>query len=496
MNSPTTSTSTGGIINNNTPDNSNNNSNHENNIPDYNIPDNSIPAPKTVVLAKKECPYCDNSYTTFQSARNHIYRTHGKEVERRTKSDQGNAVHVYNKTNIEKYNKARIKILVKFACISCTNVMNTKSELASHVDSIHIVNNPSVQQLPTDGHWIMQREDISLKFHHYRSLCIKNSRTTTFTIEDHFNELLSMSGILVLQKRYDYQSLPINIFPPTLLQAMRSNVISKYRRDTFNLQISSRLKTIIQQYIDEEMEETRAKIELLTLSEEATENERGVINAIVALLSYIYDCDMKPLSEAHLAASYIHPFVHGFLSSKMPAKVAHCSNIVVDENHDSNNRPDYKVDIYGQGYQYQYTNAYGEIKPHADMSPTLLVNDFYRLAIFCKDAIDRFNLNEVLAFQVVGNCITFFAMSLSFHHFYTFTELVRMSLPTKKPDLLNLIGHLDNLIFISSVHKIHCLPSNQNLSALKCATLSRSYLENVKGKMAPRKRQCSLTLDH
>ncbi|CAO3643707.1 unnamed protein product [Mucor fragilis] len=131
-----------------------------------------------------------------------------------------------------------------------------------------------------------------------------------------------MFGILVLQKRYDYQSLPINIFPPMLLQAMRSNVISKYRRDTFNLQISSRLKTIIQQYIDEEIEETRAKIELLTLSEEATEDERGVINAIVALLSYIYDCDIKPLSEAHLAASYIHPFVHGLLSSKMPAQVA------------------------------------------------------------------------------------------------------------------------------------------------------------------------------
>lgn len=97
-------------------------------------------------------PKRDNSYTTFQSARNYIYRTHGKEVERRTKSDQGNAVHVYNKTNIEKYNRARIKIFVKFACISCTNVMNTKSELASHVDSIHIVNKPSVQQLPTDGH--------------------------------------------------------------------------------------------------------------------------------------------------------------------------------------------------------------------------------------------------------------------------------------------------------------------------------------------------------
>ncbi|KAI9277798.1 hypothetical protein BY458DRAFT_85925 [Sporodiniella umbellata] len=65
---------------------------------------------------------------------------------------------------------------------------------------------------------------------------------------------------------------------------------------------------------------------------------------------------------------------------------------------------------------------------------------------------------------------TFFAMSLFFHQFYTFTELARLSLLTNKPDLLNLIEQF-KLHFIRTQDPLP--PSNQNLSAFKCATLSR-----------------------
>lgn len=79
------------------------------------------------------------------------------------------------------------------------------------------------------------------------------------------------------------------------------------------------------------------------------------------------------------------------------------SNLVADEQDTGNkNRPDYKVDIYN-AYHYAYSNVYGEIKPNKNITPTLLVNDFYRVAIFCKDAIDQFNLNNVIGFQVAGN---------------------------------------------------------------------------------------------
>ncbi|ORX62210.1 hypothetical protein DM01DRAFT_243718, partial [Hesseltinella vesiculosa] len=83
--------------------------------------------------------------------------------------------------------------------------------------------------------------------------------------------------------------------------------------------------------------------------------ECAVILAMVALLSYLYDCDMKPLSEAHLASSYVHPFMHGLLSTKKPSKVAHCSDIIPDEFDDVIDRPDYKIDVYASsGYRFSY----------------------------------------------------------------------------------------------------------------------------------------------
>jgi hypothetical protein len=380
--------------------------------------------------------------------------------------------------------------------MSCNSTFNTKSELALHIDQLHILEGSPAEQLPADNHWIIQEDDVSEKFYQYRCFCIEKSKTTNLALEENFNEILSMSGILVLQKRNDYQVIPKSIFSPELLQEMRSNIMNSYQRECFNPVLFSRLNTIIQQYNNDDISETQTKIRLLTLSEEANENERSVICAIVELIPNLYDCNMKTLSEAHLAASFVHPFIHGLLSSKQPSKVAHCSNVVADENKDTNNRPDYKVDIYAQEYRYSYTNAYGEIKPSSNVSPTLLVNDFYRLAIFSKDAIDAFNLNQVLSFQVIGSCITFFSMSLSYHHLYTYTELARLHIPTKKSDLLNLIGHLDNLVFISLVHKNFCQPSDVDLFELSCDTLSSSYLENPKETMATRKRHCSLTIDN
>lgn len=104
-----------------------------------NILEDSNPDHKAVVLAKKECSYYDDLYTTLQNPRNHIYQKHRKKVERHTKNDHSNAAHIYNKTNIGNCNRERVKILVKLACISCSNVMNIKSKLVSHIYSIRIL---------------------------------------------------------------------------------------------------------------------------------------------------------------------------------------------------------------------------------------------------------------------------------------------------------------------------------------------------------------------
>ncbi|KAG1276196.1 hypothetical protein G6F66_012596 [Rhizopus arrhizus] len=357
------------------------------------------------VLAKKECLFCDKAHGCFQKTRQHICRYCNKEVGPRSANLHNVfgdiVVHAYSQKNLNKFKKADVMIIVKFACISCRNVFDQKSDLANHVDSVQVIKKTLIEQLSSTGNnWIVQGQDISLKFNLFRRMC-QEKAAAMLTVENSFNELLSLSGVLVMQKRYNYQSLPTQLFPPELLQAMRADMINKYQRKAFNPQLFLRLKSIIQQYVDDEMDETRTEIELLTICEQGNEYEQSAINAVTSLIPFLYDCNMKPMSEMHLTASYIHPFVHGLLSSKMPTRVAHCSNMIADELPDTSNQPDYKVDIYSPGYEYQFTNVYGEVKPNATISPTLLVNDFYCLGIFCKDAIDKFNLEQILAFQAV-----------------------------------------------------------------------------------------------
>jgi hypothetical protein len=216
---------------------------------------------------------------------------------------------------VKKYTQEGTAINIKFACSGCRDIFNTVSEFAHHVDNNHVKRAPSLENLsPKDKRWVLDGHDVSNQFIEYRQSCITASRTAEFAVESHFNELLAMSGILILQRRGNYEDLSTDIFPPSLLTAARTEILSKYKRNTFQPHVRSAVQSIIQQFVDENITETRAKIEFLSLCEpvvtplpqdyiEPTEYECAVIMAMVALLLYLYDCDMKPLSEAHLTSS-------------------------------------------------------------------------------------------------------------------------------------------------------------------------------------------------
>ncbi|CAO3587128.1 unnamed protein product [Absidia cylindrospora] len=122
-------------------------------------------------------------------------------------------------------------------------------------------------------------------------------------------------------------------------------------------------------YVKDDINDDAARIQLLQLCADLKDEERHVIQAIVELIPTLYNCNLKPLSENHLSSSCVHPFLHGLFSSKAPPKVAHCSNLIVDEDNTNNNRrPDYRIDVY-ESYEYAYTTAYGEIKASMDASP-------------------------------------------------------------------------------------------------------------------------------
>ncbi|EIE84086.1 hypothetical protein RO3G_08791 [Rhizopus delemar RA 99-880] len=77
---------------------------------------------------------------------------------------------------------------------------------------------------------------------------------------------------------------------------------------------------------------------------------------------------------------------------------------------------------------------------------------FYRLCIFSKEAIDRYSLRNTISFQVTASSVQFFTMQLEFPFLYTVTELARLRIPTRKCDLLDLMGRVDNLLFVASLY--------------------------------------------
>ncbi|KAL7327132.1 hypothetical protein PS15p_209367 [Mucor circinelloides] len=60
----------------------------------------------------------------------------------------------------------------------------------------------------------------------------------------------------------NYEDLPTDIFPPSLLTTARTGILAKYKRNTFQPHVRSAVQSIIQQFVDEKITETRASLTL------------------------------------------------------------------------------------------------------------------------------------------------------------------------------------------------------------------------------------------
>ncbi|ORX55691.1 hypothetical protein DM01DRAFT_1285796 [Hesseltinella vesiculosa] len=97
----------------------------------------SINEQNTVILLKKACPYCDKSYQSNQKAANHIVSIHQKKVDRLVSGNR--SFGMYNKANIQKYERLGFSIVVHYGCVSCKETFAVKEALRKHCDLIHII---------------------------------------------------------------------------------------------------------------------------------------------------------------------------------------------------------------------------------------------------------------------------------------------------------------------------------------------------------------------
>ncbi|KAI7864812.1 hypothetical protein BDF14DRAFT_1883962 [Spinellus fusiger] len=350
---------------------------------------------KTVILAKNVCPYCDeqDSYHDMTRVRQHVHRKHNIILLSRSKSQKVKNSKPYNDANINAFKKH----VIQLSCPSCTLLFDQKQQLRAHVDQ-HVCFSLEDSR---DDSWIVCSENVSERFQQFRRHCIENGGKYV-DVDRFFNHLLSISSILVIQKRNEYQSIPALYFPPLLLKNLYNELIQQldFKKKIDNVDLIMSIKDTLEQLKNGDIEILDARITLLSLAKTTVDPTRSVILAVEAILPAIRDLNIEAISEHHLAASYIRPFVQALFSSSRNNNVSHCSNTRLIDNKNIDKRPDYQIDIYDQ-YCFSYTTGIGEIKVK-NATNRLKVIDFYRLATLAKETLRNNNLNGVICFQAIG----------------------------------------------------------------------------------------------
>ncbi|CAO3588434.1 unnamed protein product [Absidia cylindrospora] len=253
---------------------------------------------------------------------------------------------------------------------------------------------------------------------------------------------------MIVQRRHKYEDIPQQYFDSHTLQAIYQTLENESSfRQSFDTEHAKSVKNILKDFRDNQAGLLDTQISLLSLAKQTAPVVRNVILAINALLPAVYDLEVKDLSESELACSYIHPFIQGLFALTHDDRVARCANVIVTEGDDSR-RPDYVVDIY-RSYVYHYSSCVGEIKSGQATSTSMVV-DFYRLALFSSNLINS-GLDSSLCFLALGPNITFYYM-LPKLDIRILMELTTIQIPTRKSDLLSVIGSLDDMYGIAYLH--------------------------------------------
>ncbi|GAA5814269.1 hypothetical protein MFLAVUS_007763 [Mucor flavus] len=203
---------------------------------------------------------------------------------------------------------------------------------------MHTINVAEWNILPPNGSsLIINGVNISNLFYAFRlsakeeiSLC-KNGND----IETSLSEILSLSGILLLQKEFDHDEGIKRFIDDDLYKSMYKNSKVTLCNDapSFGQDLYFKVKNISAENVLEPNGHS-AMVDLLGLCKNATEFEAKAIRSIIFLQPELTSMNIKTMSENHTS-----------------------SNLKASDN----KRPDYEVDNY-VAYVYDCIMIYGEIK--------------------------------------------------------------------------------------------------------------------------------------
>ncbi|KAI9317898.1 hypothetical protein BX666DRAFT_1856457 [Dichotomocladium elegans] len=161
------------------------------------------------------------------------------------------------------------------------------------------------------------------------------------------------------------------------------------------------------------------------------------------------------IGETELITNYLDPILSPMFHNPRKGRVFRWLNRTGNET--ANRRPNGGMAITKQMHGV-FETGFVEAKP-AEMSThhTVTHRDTYRLAIFCKDAIDRGEVKCTIGVQAVGFTIDFYLCAAVHDEMYIFMHFSRITVPSSLAALRPFLMHLRGCKQVVAAYNKHCV---------------------------------------
>ncbi|KAG2182612.1 hypothetical protein INT44_005591 [Umbelopsis vinacea] len=271
-----------------------------------------------------------------------------------------------------------------------------------------------------DDHLLVQDFDATTAFHKLQlSLC---QHKWKLSLENHIHCAMAATHILLLS-RHQYPEDLLPYFSNDNLKAINDGIDKKYGIRKLPIR-------------------DKAIANLLNMDLITTENKfkHCIINLIRKLPPVPIAEDIK---ELELSTRYVDPFLSGLFDDPDEGIYLRWTNeqtLEARQHEDlSNNRPDICISRL-HGMTWASNLGYGEAKSAMQGGNNYSIcRDLLRIGIFCKNALDAYDMESVLGLQVIGRTVTFYVLVLPSTGLYVMYELEKIKLPSCLDDLTKLI---------------------------------------------------------
>ncbi|KAI8375675.1 hypothetical protein EDC96DRAFT_496130 [Choanephora cucurbitarum] len=304
--------------------------------------------------------------------------------------------------------------------------------------------------------WMLKESNMSSMFIEYqktsRQYCLDHDGSLKMSKD--INELLSLSGILLLEEDKMMSESLLKHFTKTQLKDAYNQVRDSYEHVEVEAETIKQIMKCLKKSDDEERDLLFPTLRKNT----SNPSTKKAIIAIQSLLTFLPDDSEKEMNEYTLASTVIHPVLMPLLKGPGINPLP-CNGLVHESSRVDNSRPDFRCDVYEEG-KLAYSNLFGELKSNCSKKEGQYL-DLYRIMLFSKNVIDKKNKNKIMSFRTVGPKVWVYMLELLYDGMYVAVELFSFSLPTLKSQATMAASVVDELV---DMHNIYYNNSSKELS--------------------------------